>query len=203
MASRRGVLARTCPGLLPGSTVQGATHRQQGERQWGQALAQQHPESPPSPSGGGAEAELAKCRGTPGTGGNPAVLWGGVVISSQRQRESRLGKRALLWALCGLPVLESPRLQRDSGWNFHGIDDSPFPPTHTRDQSLLPPGWVSGVSGFPKGLSCRGGHASPSNSGMGTCLQGLMPKEGPQPQPPPPGSRGLPTGRALKENGLE
>lgn len=185
------VLARRCPGPLPGSPVPGATHAGSRERGSGQPWLSSTRSPPSSPlQKVGAGEELAECRGTPGTRGNPPCI-GGSHFQPKTERV-QAGERALPWALCCLPILDSPRLWR--GWV--GISTGSMThhsPQHTPgDQSLLPPVGVSGVSRLPIGLSCRGGHASPSNSGMGTCLWGLMPKEGPRPQPTPPGCRGLP-----------
>lgn len=158
------------------SPVQGATARQHAEAAWGwEACAQwhqelplpsEHPkklEAPPHKLGRAGQPRAGKQgrarRGTSGAwrGGVVTAGWGpGIFPGGSGCRARRwVQEGARPGVFCSLPTLESPRPWRNSGWDFHGYHDSPPPPhTHTRDQSLLPPGQVWG---FRKEPSPRGG----------------------------------------------
>lgn len=176
------VQAQRCRRPLPASTVPGATDRQRGERPRHSTRSPASRNGGGEGVGGGRQGQAAKSRQAPGTRGEPRSTVGEVVTPGQRRRQSELGKRALSQALCDLPIPESPRLWRDSGWNFHGFDDSPSPPPPLQTPESKPLSSWPGLRspGLPIGLSRRGG-VSPSDSGTGTCPHPRTHEEGPRP----------------------
>lgn len=188
----------------PPSTVQGATARQQGERLRGgrrqmRSVEVEYPmglEAPPPGAreggaclGGSRRGTLRPCeravtlsqrqRGSPG-------WWQGIFPRADRGAGKGLGP--------GLSVASPSRNLQSHGEIGAGISTDSMThqsPQHTPwCQSLLPPGWVSGVSSFQRGLSPRGGGcASPKIPGQGHVPTIGCPRRGTH---PPSDSRGLP-----------